>query len=109
MASSLTPEQRQLRSALGAHKSWANTPDRSARTAGARRAFEERFEKQVDPEGALPPDERARRAQHARTEYFLRLAWKSSRARSKAAQARREADRLDSEATAADAELDAAS
>lgn len=40
-----------------------------------------RFEDQVDPDGALPPEERARRAGHARKAYMLGLALKSSRAR----------------------------
>ncbi len=41
----------------------------------------ERFENQVDPHKTLAPDERARRAQHARKAYFQRLALQSARAR----------------------------
>jgi len=67
---------------IGAHVSWANTADRSARTAPARQAALDRFERQVDPEGILAPAERAQRAQHARKAYFLGLALKSSQARS---------------------------
>ena len=46
-------------------------------TAPARAAALQRFEKQVDPTGTLPPDERARRAEAARKLYFTQLAYKS--------------------------------
>ncbi len=44
---------------------------------------DDRFEKQVDPEGVLDPKERARRAEHARKAHSLGLALKSAQARSK--------------------------
>lgn len=43
-------------------------------TAPARRAFLARFEREVDPDGKLAPEERARRAEHAKRAYFSRLA-----------------------------------
>ena len=46
---------------IAAHESWAHTPDRSARTAPARAALMAKFERQIDPDGTLSPDERARR------------------------------------------------
>jgi hypothetical protein len=66
---------------IGAHESWARTPDRSARTAAGRTAFLDRFEAQVDPDGLLPAAERALRAEHAKKAYFARLALKSAQAR----------------------------
>jgi hypothetical protein len=39
----------------------------------ARAAFAARFGRQVDPDGALPPAERARRADAARRAYFAEL------------------------------------
>ena len=81
MRSDLTPEQRSLRARLASHESWARTTDLAARTAPGRKAFLDRFEKQVDPDSELPPAERARRAEHARKAYFSRLALKSARAR----------------------------
>lgn len=66
---------------IAAHESWAHTSDRAARTAPARAALLARFERQADPDGTLLPDERARRADHLRKAYFLRLALKSARAR----------------------------
>lgn len=74
-------EQRALRARLAAHTSWANTADPTARTEPARRAFDSRFEREVDPDGTLAPAERARRAESARKAYFLRLAYKSAAAR----------------------------
>ncbi len=67
--------------AMGSHESWARTPDPAARTAPARKAALERFEREVDPEGKLTPDERAKRAEHARKAYFSRLAFKSAKVR----------------------------
>lgn len=77
----LPPSERVLRARLAAHSSWANTSDRSARTAPARAEQLARFERQVDPEGLLTPAERARRAESARKAYFARLALKSAQAR----------------------------
>lgn len=66
---------------IGAHISWANTTNRTQRTAPGRAAFLERFEHEVDPDRILDPAERARRAEHARKAYFKRLALKSAQAR----------------------------
>jgi len=46
-------------------------------TANARSAFMGQFEDQVDPNRELPEAERIRRAQHARSAYFTRLALES--------------------------------
>jgi len=93
-----TPAERTRSARIAAHDSWANTPNRSARTAPARAALMAKFEAQVDPDGTLPPDERARRAEHARKAHFARLALKS-------AQARRRAREATAVAEAAEAEL----
>ncbi len=77
------PSERSLIAQIGAHESWARTPDRSARTAPARAEFDRRFEREVDPDGVLEPAERARRAAHARKAYFARLALKSAQARAR--------------------------
>lgn len=77
----LTPTERSLRGQLAAHESWARTPDPAARTANARKAMLDKFERQVDPDGTLPSAERARRAEHARKAHFKRLALKSVQAR----------------------------
>ncbi len=78
---SLTPAERALRARIAAHTLHARITDPSAHTAPARRVFLSRFEREVDPDGLLPEDERHRRADHARKAYFARLAFASAKAR----------------------------
>lgn len=92
------PTERALASRIAACDRWANTPDRAAATEPARRGLLARFEREVDPDGTLPPTERARRAELARRAFYARLALKS-------AQARRKAKTLTAEAIAAETEL----
>jgi hypothetical protein len=70
-----------LRGRLAAFESWAKTDNRSARTAPGRAALLAKFEKQVDPDGTLPPAERARRAEYVRRAHFTRLSLKSAKVR----------------------------
>jgi len=76
----LTPAERSLRSRLAAYTLHA-THDPHETTKAARHAFLARFEREVDPEGQLPPEVRRRRAEAARKAYFSRLALRSARAR----------------------------
>lgn len=78
MASSLTPAQRSMRSRMGAHALHAAG---KTNTGPAREKFLARFEDQVDPGRVLSPEERSRRAEHARQQYMTGLALKSARAR----------------------------
>jgi hypothetical protein len=66
---------------IAAEISWARTHDRTARTRPARETFLKRFEKEVDPDGTLPPEERQHRAEHAKRAYMLQLAKRSAVAR----------------------------
>lgn len=66
---------------MAAHLLHARIVDPAAHTAPARAAFLSRFEREVDPDGVLEPEERARRAEHAKKAYFLRLALASRNAR----------------------------
>jgi hypothetical protein len=50
-------------------------------TEAARKARAAKFEAQVDPDGVLSPQERARRAAHAERAYMLGLAYKSAKVR----------------------------
>jgi hypothetical protein len=50
---------RGLRGRIGAYTRWANTEDRYMATRPAREGFYAKFERQVDPEGKLTPQERA--------------------------------------------------
>lgn len=77
----LTPAERSLRARLAVHTSWAQTTDRAARTAPARRAALQRFERQVDPDGTVNPAERRRRAEQAMRAHMAGLALRSAQAR----------------------------
>ena len=66
---------------IAAEISWSRTRDRSARTRPARQKFLQRFEREVDPNGVLPPEERRRRAEHAKRAYMLHLAKRAVAAR----------------------------
>ncbi len=66
---------------IAAHISWSRTVDRKARTKPGRDKFLERFEREIDPDGTLPPRERQQRAEHAKRAYMLRLAKRSALAR----------------------------
>lgn len=81
MSLEMTPEERRLRSQIGAHRSWANTEDRSARTAPARRAMDQKF---LDQAGGDPV-----RAAHLRKAFYAEMALKSARARRTSSLARR--------------------
>ena len=83
-----TPEDKVLAGRAAAYKSWAHTPDRSARTAPARRAMLEKFEREVDPNNELTPAERAKRAEYARKAHFTELALRSAQARRRRAASR---------------------
>lgn len=58
---------------IGAHASWANTRDRTARTAPARAALEQKFLDQADGDPV--------RAAHFRKAYYQRMSLKSVQAR----------------------------
>lgn len=57
----------------GAHISWANTVDRTARTAPARAALDQKFRDQADGDPV--------RAAHLRKAYFIDLSMRSAKAR----------------------------
>src|SRR3954447_25219753 len=82
--------ERRLVATIAAHASWANTENRTARTAPARAALDAKFLEQA---GGDPV-----RAAHLRKAHFARLALKS-------AQSRRKAKALTDIATAAESEL----
>jgi len=65
---------------IGAHLKWAKTEDRSAATAAARAALEQKF---LDEAGGDPV-----RAQHLRKAHFQRMALKSAASRKAKAVAR---------------------
>jgi len=72
-------EQRVLRARIAAHTLHASG---RTNTAPGTKAFLDRFEREVHPDGTLDPAERAKRAAHARKAYFVSLALRSSKKRS---------------------------
>jgi hypothetical protein len=75
---SIPPVERTLRARAAAYAQHAQ--GKTSTKAGTA-AFLARFESEVDPEGLLAPEERAKRAEYARKGYFTKLALKSARAR----------------------------
>jgi len=82
MPVALDPAEMVLRGRIGAHVTHSRHDARTL-TAPAREAFLTRFELSVDPDGTLPPEERARRAEQAKKAHFARLARLSAEARRK--------------------------
>lgn len=62
-----------MRASIAAHMSWANTDNRTARTAPARRALDEKFLQEADGD--------PQRAESLRKAHFQRMALQSARAR----------------------------
>ena len=69
-----------LRASIAVHTMWSRCDDRASRTEAAREAAFARFERQVDPEGLLPPQERRQRAESARRAHMRSLALRRSTA-----------------------------
>ena len=83
MPGPLSPQERSLRARLAAHELHSQYDSReitrAARAAGP--GSLSYWERKVDPDGELTPEERTRRAGHKKTAYFQRLALRSVRAR----------------------------
>jgi hypothetical protein len=86
-------EQRRRWGRIGGLTAWSRN-GADTMLSPALKGFAARFERQVDPAGILPPEERARRADRARRAWMLQLAAKSAEARreGKAASAGRSAE-----------------
>jgi hypothetical protein len=61
--------------------SWAKTPNRSERTAAARAALDAKWERDVDPDGVMDPDQRRLAAESARKAHYQRVTRLASAAR----------------------------
>lgn len=75
------PTERSITARIGAHARWANTTDRAGALAPARRGMDERFEREVDPDGVMDPATRARLAANAKSKYYAQLQLKAAKAR----------------------------
>ena len=67
---------------IGAHAAHAHNDSRE-QTAAARAKFLTRFIDEVDPNRELPEAERIKRAEHAKSAYFTKLALRSAKARAR--------------------------
>ena len=68
-----TPAERRLQARMAAHLMHARNDSRVTSAPG-RAAFLARFEREVDPDGTLDPEDRTRRAEQARRAYMAGLA-----------------------------------
>lgn len=68
---------------MAAHTRWSRTSDRITATEPARQAWNDRWEKQVDPDLKLTPAERGQRAENAKRAHMLRMAMASAKARAR--------------------------
>ena len=93
-STTLTPSERSLRARLASHTRWAQTSPEDARKTGeaAQRGLVERFAREIDPDESLNPEERYRRARHARDAHMARLALASAKARRKRSNGAQTAD-----------------
>lgn len=81
---SMTPAERSLRASAASLTYWSQVPDRELAMKPLRDGFRRKLEQQVDPDGVLAPEERARRAEFARRAHLAnasRLGVKSRRER----------------------------
>jgi hypothetical protein len=69
----MTPEQRRLRAQIAANARWSRYMAREDQADAARAAIFARLERQVDPDGILPPDQRARLVRAAARELSAQL------------------------------------
>lgn len=79
----MSTSERKMIARIASNESWAKTADRPARTAPARAALRSKWEREVDPDGVLAPEELARRVESKRKAHYQRMALKSAQVRRK--------------------------
>lgn len=85
---SMPPAQHQLASAIGSLRRWSrvNSPEaRTAALAPARAAMRSKWERQADPEGALPPAELEAAVRRLKTAHYRQMALLSAQSRQRSA------------------------
>jgi len=83
----MTPQQRHLRAKIAANVRWSKPMARADQADAARAAIFARLERQVDPQGALPPAERSELVQAAARALSARLCSAKIRKRQRRASA----------------------
>lgn len=69
----MTPEQRVQRAKIAANARWSRPMAREDQSDAMKEAMRTRFEREVDPEGKLPPEDRAKLAKAAARRNAARL------------------------------------
>jgi len=77
----VTPEQRHLRAKIAANVRWSKPMARADQADAARSAIFARLERQVDPEGTLPPADRSELVEAAARALSARLCSAKARKR----------------------------
>lgn len=85
--------ERRLRAQAAALTRWAREPDRAESTQGWRDGFTRKLEREIDPDGLLPPPELAVRVEAARRAHLVNAARLSVKARRERAEAKAAAAR----------------
>lgn len=72
-----------MRARIASYTRWAHADDQDRFAAGyrMRQGLQAKFEREVDPEGLLLPQERAKRADYLYKAHMQRLALKAAQAR----------------------------
>jgi hypothetical protein len=86
----IDPAEMSRRGRIGAHVTHSRHDSRQL-TARAREALLAKYEREVDPDGILDPEERRRRAAHARRAHLARIGRLGTIARARAASSASEA------------------
>lgn len=76
----MTPAERKLRAQVAANTRWSRESG-DAQAERMQKGLAAKWERDVDPNGVLPPAERRRRAEAARRAHLKRAALASARAR----------------------------
>lgn len=76
-----SPAERRLHAQAASLTHWSQVPDRTAATQAMRDGFTQRLERQVDPDGALSIQERARRVEMARKAHLSNMSRLAAKAR----------------------------
>jgi len=92
----LTSEQRVMRAKIAADTRWAREPDRARATEPARRGLRAKLEREIDPDGTMPPAEVERRVDSLMRAHVTRMSLAASKARR--AKARRPVEPTSSDA-----------
>lgn len=94
---SMSSAERRLRARAAGLTRWANEPDRAGAMQPLRDGFQRKLERQIDPDGVLPPDELAKRVELARRAHLAKASLAAAKARRERAAGRANATNQEAE------------